>query len=791
MKRVFLAILCTLQLLPVIAQVQLPAKCEAFLPTRFANALVLKESIIEKVLQNGKYGQSNRPADCKYWVAYSDRSKNYTYESPNYNSRKYKELSFNERVYIAQIKGEWALVYNEPKVETYPRISPKAESKGWIPMSNLLLWNTAMANEAGIYRKALIVFNIDKKMSDDLGKLYSNPASRTEGGKLKSDMSYYFIIKKDKSTGLVLIAKQSKINGVDAMLYGWVNENTFVPWNQRSCLEPTWDNADVEALKGNPVRIYPDSRMSKHIGYYEYGKKSSKDEVDMYRMPAGALRFPILDNDSRNNNIYKCTAFGNIGGSLGVAMQNQDEINRRKDELLKKISKVNLILVIDGTASMEKYYPAVKKAIRECKYFKEDYKFKVGLVIYRDYTDGEGLVEYLPIRDFNDAKLMSYLDNGGTYGIKSSPRDHTHAEALYKGLETALDRDKMGYGKDENNIMVVIGDCGNDENDTKSLTSDQIVSKLEENNMQLMSFQVRNLNQNAFLMFNDQMVDLILQNMKKQYSKLYKGVKVRFKEINGGYDLKLNAENQYRIGSMRYADANSDMNPSRLTSLLDVQFGKYAEMLTNQVQLMAQLEDVVKRTGNFAINTDTRDDIETALDSAEIVKRIGLKYYNQIKNSNSMVAYTGYTKKMDDGDRNYWKPVVFISVEEYNELMSRLISVYNVAKTGKLDRAPYVAAMKGILRSLVPDITDEEMDKRGVDEVMRMVNGLNESTNALKGYTLLEIQSKETVSDAKYRQLLSNFKQKFERLQKIKNDYQFKIRLNNTTYYWLPMEDMP
>ena len=156
-----------------------------------------------------------------------------------------------------------------------------------------------------------------------------------------------------------------------------------------------------------------------------------------------------------------------------------------------------------------------------------------------------------------------------------------------------------------------------------------------------------------------------------------------------------------------------------------------------------------------------------------------------------MVAYTGYAKKMDEGDRNYWKPVVFISVEEYNELMSRLISVYNVAKTGKLDRAPYVAAMKGILRSLVPDITDEEMDKRGVDEVMRMVNGLNESTNALKGYTLLEIQSKETVSDAKYRQLLSNFRQKFERLQKIKNDYQFKIRLNNTTYYWLPMEDMP
>ena len=279
--------------------------------------------------------------------------------------------------------------------------------------------------------------------------------------------------------------------------------------------------------------------------------------------------------------------------------------------------------------------------------------------------------------------------------------------------------------------------------------------------------------------------------MKRQYAKLYKGVKVRFKEINGGYDLKINAENQYRIGSMRYADANSDMNPSRLTSLLDNQFGKYAEMLTNQSNTMARMEDIIKRAGNFDFNTDTRDDIETALDSAEIVKRIGLKYYNQIKNSNSMVAYTGYAKKKNEGDRNYWKPVVFISVQEYNELMSRLLSVYNVAKTGKLDRTPYVAAMKGILRSLVPDITDEEMDRRGVDEVMRMVNGLNESTNALKGYTLLEIQSKEVVSDAKYRELLTNFRRKFEKLQQIKNNYQFKLKLNNTTYYWLPMEDMP
>ena len=56
-------------------------------------------------------------------------------------------------------------------------------------------------------------------------------------------------------------------------------------------------------------------------------------------------------------------------------------------------------------------------------------------------------------------------------------------------------------------------------------------------------------------------------------------------------------------------------------------------------------------------------------------------------------------------------------------------------------REPYINAMKALIRSLVPDITDKELDSQGIDKTMKLVAGLNEKSDALKDYTLLQISS--------------------------------------------------
>ena len=62
-------------------------------------------------------------------------------------------------------------------------------------------------------------------------------------------------------------------------------------------------------------------------------------------------------------------------------------------------------------------------------------------------------------------KINSFLDTGGNYGIQSSNKDTTLEEALYYGIDFALNT--LDFKEGESNMMLVVGDCGNDKNDTK------------------------------------------------------------------------------------------------------------------------------------------------------------------------------------------------------------------------------------------------------------------------------------------------------------------------------------
>ena len=108
------------------------------------------------------------------------------------------------------------------------------------------------------------------------------------------------------------------------------------------------------------------------------------------------------------------------------------------------------------------------------------------------------------------------------------------------------------------------------------------------------------------------------------------------------------------------------------------------------------------------------------------------------------------------------------------------------------DREPYVRAMKALIQSMVPDITDERMNAMGYKEVMNTVAGLNEAASALKGYSIMEIASPQAVSHAEYASIVSDFKRKFARLKNLKAEqYKYTRTFNGLKYYWLPVEDLP
>lgn len=812
MKRILLSFIFIFVLIvQSVAQVVLPAKCEVFKPL-ILQEKILKETDAEKFLKSQDYGQNDAVKEKKHWYVYSDRSGNKLYSAPG--GSHIGSLEFNERVIIAKISKDWALIYDDPVSGTWPLISNKAKAKGWIKMDNLLLWDKAISDNAKIMKKALLVHNLDANKSFDQN-YYSNPETNASLGKYHPGMDYYFIFKEDRLNNKVLLAKQSNVDGSVAKLYGWFSIQSLTRWNQRSCIEPNWDVNFVDNVLGENERlhIYKDPVMNISLVEYKYGvlndsisfleKKRpdlySRLEEMKYRMPRYALRYPVLSADADK---YECTAFASINGSMEAAMRMDAWKREMEDKMIKNLTTVNLIFIIDGTSSMKDYFHYVKQAISECKYFTQDYTFKVGLVIYRDYPDGEdGLCEYIPMSEKDDHLLNQYLDSVGRYGAKSSPSDHTHTEALYKGLELALDKEKMGYKDKENVVFVVIGDCGNAVDDKRALSQNEIITRMVESNINLLTFQVRRPNDEAFNLFNTQMSTILSNNIRKQYKELglSKASDVPIVKVKNGYDLKLTKElegRQYKIASMRYAQTNGVMTPKELAELLDEQFGEYVKILNRQIDI-ADL-DKYKKYDSLNINTKTDyEKLALGMDTMNLIKALpgGVEDYQKLKTANQLLAYTGYALKTSKRGGDYWKPIAFLSQNEFDELMKSFGELYEVAKNPMrnpgVTRERYANAMKGLAASLLPELDPKQIESQQVEYIMALINGLNERSDALKTYTIKDILMPEKVSDDELRQMINSFRKKYENLREIRENYLFTFEVKNIKYYWIPIKDLP
>ena len=195
-------------------------------------------------------------------------------------------------------------------------------------------------------------------------------------------------------------------------------------------------------------------------------------------------------------------------------------------------------------------------------------------------------------------------------------------------------------------------------------------------------------------------------------------------------------------------------------------------------------ETVTERTAAATVNLNFLKDV------------FGAEGLKKLKEENMLTAFEGYTKQKDaELGENYWQPVIYISEDEFTGLMSHLRNVITEVRNNNGDsdnREPYVNAMKALVRTMIPDVTEAQMTKMGNQEIMKMVAGLNVSTDALRGYTLEEIGDKQVVDAQAFRGIISDFDQKFNTLESMcTSEYEFSIVRNNKRWFWIPVSNLP
>lgn len=790
MKKIFFTFTAILLVCSVAAQT-LPKECSAYLPK------VLNKTIIyqydTKSLSGGNWGQSGSTG--KYWDVFSDRCSNTLYSNPSTSSPNGKKLSFNQEVRIAAIQNGFALVFTENKKGgvNYPQISGDRVCHGWIPMDHLLLWGKCPTNEYGITRKALIVRNLTQETNDAFGKISQHPdISNKESVRFLTASSDFHYIMKETGSGTnkrFLISRSDDLSNATSsrVIEGWVSANSFTAWNQRSCLEPNWDVDDVEFFvnKGEKGNLYETTSMSgKAIQSWNYGQTNNVGEpATKYRFPPRAMRFPILDNDNKSADQFKVTAFGSPDGTMGQQVVVQDEANSATERALEQSSQINIIVVIDGTRSMGKYFETMSKAVLQATDYLEG-KVSVGAVIYRDYADKDACIEYHKCVKPDAASLQNFLKNVGTkgYGATSSDADLTAHEAMYLGLKTAFDYNSMGYSPKNSNLVFIIGDCGNSPKDTR-ISKGQVIAAAKAANAQLFSFQVINQDKPAWDDFNSQLTDIFLEQMKY----LYFGKNVSWKPITNGYKVDPGTSSSYYVSEMHRAQVGKELSEGELTKMIQSSYKKFRVAIEKQIGTLAM--------GGSIMNQESSNTKNVSIDQEFLKRKLGSAYEATVK-ANALLAYEGYTRQSDAVGHNYWQPVVFISSKELGELNSRLAPLALAAKDNSYtteSRANYVNAVAALIRSMT-EMSESEIMAMRTDEITRIIGGLNVSTPMLKGkFTLSQIKNPSACPDEDYKRLLKSMSTKIDNLSSIPKSTRFKYKYdqNGISYYWIPLNMIP
>lgn len=816
MKKLFLILACAVFApLSVLAQSPKAPKCSVFRP-KVLGETVLKETSVWSLGPSNQWGQANPPQSLTYWEAYSDRANNTTYMSPSQGAPVCGKLEFNDVVRIAKIENDFALVYSEPtKNVSYPRISGDATFKGWVPMQHLLLWSGCLADKHGIFYKALLCSNYDaanNAQAQGAGRLvhdkgYKTPDKNSEQYSIASGGSQFFYIMK-RENNMVLLATQSTMEGTlsQKLLYCWVEAHNFVPWNQRTCLEPNWNQEDVEYFIKQGVKvhqIYSDKGLSGELlANITVPVRDSlpKDALymdpadwdNLFRWPGDKLRLPIL---ASLNNSWNISTFVAPGATIGVDPK-QQEADRKNREKLEKKLHINLVFVVDGTNSMKPYFEQVREAIKtSLSYFATEQKVKVGVVIYRNKADGEKVTAVCPLTPReNIARVTNFLDK-----TEAASVGKTEEEALYTGLNVALE--KMRFGEGESNMIMVVGDCGEkiESNDTERVA---IVQKLKAKDIHLMAFQVKNLNKPAYTAFTQQMNYLIsrtmLQNNRKWVENAEEAKKIgwAYKELkkgdSKGYDFYAKGTNEPNlyIGYNCVADPSINsgiMPPYVLQTLINGTVKDFAATIQTQLDILVKRMSGVPQASSLVKQGDGTVNITGAF--ADKILEKGIK-------SNAVVNFAGYTKKLHSSGREFFKPVLFIEEKELQELLKELELVKMAADRSDADnRKPYINALRALIGGLTGSLSETTSSKMTQQDIMNMIGGLAVNNSAAAGPTLDELNNPQAVSNEEYLSIIIDFSKKVEMLRNIANSEEYRKRyakdFNGECFYWIPVDRLP
>jgi len=730
------------------------------------------------------------------WVIYSDRSNNKTMNAPNSAFPFGRELDFMEPLFVTQINGSWLKVQ---------KISERVNGKlvknidaGWLHADKTVLTRYPILNEVRSTRKAMALISLEdgsigleqlEKLKDEY-VLYSDPNGRSKKG-ISDKFQIYYILK--ELNGMKLLSPTDELdNNKEALsvnVAGWMQNIRITKWDSKVCLEPNSGKMIERQYKGKTADVF-DSKASLRA-WHRSSHTNPDGRVKFFPLgdtilPPSVMRMPILSTPEAGGlQTVQVATVGNPNES-SVTTQQRVKLQEELQELTSKSKDVNVVFVIDGTKSMERYYKSVAASVQKVFDDSETLaigaRLRFGAVIYRDYADKPNDYEVFPLTANKD-DVEKWLMN-----VRCYSNDNDIPEAQYNGIIKGLD--KVGMKKDQSNVVVLVGDAGNHVPDQFSLK--EATSIMSKYNSNFISFQVfGDPDKESYRKFNFD-AKLYLVGLAKE--------SIRNNKITPKLDVNPNFENTYEIkflsqegkdysnlfmfGLFTYAPDRVQMRTEVLEEGISDALSNYLDQINLRIQTINGL--LSGRTSNQydpqIVNiicekccSDTESDYSRCV---------------QLLSNMGDFSFIGYTDMKLYGQRNIYKPVVFLSYKELSSLQDKFAKLSSPMLTNAQKRNRLYEAIVGLMK-VIKDDPIEIIEEKTLNETWELILGVpfDESNiyNDLGNVKIKDLRSNQS-------QEFKDFLQDVSIKSKSFNATKFKSNsfvVSGQKFFWVPLSEFP
>jgi hypothetical protein len=397
------------------------------------------------------------------WIAISDRSRNTAYLDKN-DEKSYKEVKFLEPLMVLKNRDGMVKVAEYIPDALMKKVSSKSvKTYGWIPESDLLLWNSSLKSEKTGYpvRVAVVpsspevIKSAERYFKNDSVMVFNSPSLiETANVKIPNGQMVY-VYKQAENNKRFLVGKKPSIDmdSISKGLYGWVSSDVISAWGERSAVKmknPTGIKETALGIhEGSPGGTDAEKRIA--ILLTDVDKRKPLENI----FPVNLALNDTVAADTKTKYFTNVLDYSKNYASNVLG----DKINfDRYKEIIYKNRKANIVFVLDISSANAPYTPIVKSLLEDLqlRFEKPSYfnSIKYGVVLYKNNPCGENVAPSMLSKDYS--KVTTFIDEKiNEMNCQSTGGN----QPLNEGLIAA--GNLLSEVPDETNIVITIGTSAN------------------------------------------------------------------------------------------------------------------------------------------------------------------------------------------------------------------------------------------------------------------------------------------------------------------------------------------